>query len=200
MECRNVILKVVAGDFESFISSPKYQLELEVRWKLTKPQREDNQEAEVTGVSRVPVEDLRNILSLEENAFIFELKHDGKCQNDFNTNPCLFFNIELHVHSRVGGCFTLQFDRNRLPSTIGGPGMKTSGDEISFVGQTTWKIDVTPNNTSTLNYTVAIAQPGVFNVAPAISILSATENSTSTRKYVLHSPLIVAHVVPSDSS
>lgn len=66
-----------------------------------------------------------------------------------------------------------------------------------FVGQTSWSLEVRPLTTYNLKYTVALMQPGVFNIAPTITVSSPSGGDDDLpptgRKYVLHSPLIVAH-------
>jgi hypothetical protein len=52
--------------------------------------------------------------------------------------------------------------------------------------------------TYTLKYSVVLMQPGVFNIAPTISISSLDpgdddDKIATPKKYILHSPIIIAH-------
>lgn len=103
MESRNIVLKTQIEQLDHSMNN----ISLQIHWEFSKPGV-----AIVYGQSKLAVEDLPRILSLQENAFIFELNHESRCENDFNVNPCFLYGIELFVHARVGGKFSFKMETN----------------------------------------------------------------------------------------
>jgi len=66
---------------------------------------------------------------------------------------------------------------------------QASSAEVFFVGQTSWVVDLKPKTPIKLNYKIAVTRPGIYNVAPFITV--GNINTGFQEKFYLHSPLIL---------
>jgi len=133
---------------------------------------------------------------LDDNSFIFELNHQPQFLHDFVDKPCFFCEIELIVNPRVLGSFIFKIEKTL--SELIGVGTKASREEVTFLGSTSWILDIQQpsSSPSKLKYTVALTEPGIYNVAPTLGVSSGVgEATTRHRKYPLHSPLIVSQSI-----
>ena len=64
-----------------------------------------------------------------------------------------------------------------------------SSQAVYFVGKTRWSVNVEALRTEKVTYSVALTRPGVYNIAPTISV-KCLEDGTQ-KNYDLHSPFIL---------
>jgi hypothetical protein len=106
MASRNIVVKI-EGTEERVLKEGTL---LNVPWEVVHPTKKEN--GTVSGCNRIQLDDIKKILLLEENTLIFELQHNSRTQNDFNSNACFIFPIDLLVHSRMEGRIILQIEKS----------------------------------------------------------------------------------------
>lgn len=102
-ESKNIILK-----FTDSRKVPKNDISINVQWEIKKPEPEQ-ETLLASGNSMMPIQDA--ITSIE-STFVFQVKHQSRIYGDFTASSVHLCNIDLKIHSRTSGNFTIQLENN----------------------------------------------------------------------------------------
>ncbi|ODM95559.1 hypothetical protein Ocin01_11121 [Orchesella cincta] len=188
-ESRNIVLKFQDQD-NRLKNNPR--LTINVAWQIAKSTSEYLAE----GNSEINISEA--IASIQ-SSFVFQVKHTNKVYADFEDSSTCECEIQLLIHSKTSGNFSIQLEynppKNDITST--GPSTRASG-QVSLGGKTTANLELQALQTETIKYNLNVAWPGVYNAAPKITVTD--EERGVQESYSLHSPIIFAQALPSVSS
>ncbi|CAG7661317.1 unnamed protein product [Allacma fusca] len=190
----NVIFRTKLAT-NNFQSTDNQDFILCVDWKILQEPLQDNSAnvsgTTVKGFHRLNIQRADILCNRDQSPILFQLRHLSRNKHDFNRIPCFIFPVELEFNCQKSGRFIVKIE-NDLKRTIE-PDTQSlhtaSSQAVYFIGKTSWTINAEALRSEKLIYNVALTRPGIYNIAPTVSVKTPEDGIHQT--FELHSPFII---------